>query len=72
MMKSPASTEEKRRFLLALNFYQRFILCCSGNAEPLFWLIQGLTLFLWGPKQKTEFTLLIQALSTAPLLQFPD
>ena len=72
LMKPPSCTEEVRRFLGAVNFYRRFIPGCSGVADPLFRLIQGRTPFTWGPEQKDAFARLLQVLSTALLLRFPD
>lgn len=71
-MRPPSSAEEFRWFLGAVNFYRQFIPGCSGLANPLFALIRGRFPFRREPFQQAAFARLLEVLSSAPLLWFPN
>lgn len=70
-MNLPNSTEEVGHFLGAVKFYIRFIPGCSEITKSSS-VSCGCMSFSWGPEKKANFSLLIQVLSTTPLLWFTD
>jgi hypothetical protein len=67
---------EVRMFLGLTNYYQRFVCGYAEMAAPLNALTSNAANhtdnFIWSPKCEIAFVLLKQALTTAPILAFPD
>lgn len=68
----PRTHTELLSFLGACNFYRRFIRRFAHIALPLYHLLKKDVPFLWGPPQQEAFEALKTALTTAPVLQYPD
>ncbi|XP_076043714.1 uncharacterized protein LOC143026821 [Oratosquilla oratoria] len=59
-------------FLGLSGFCRRFIKGYAGRAAPLITLLENDTPFNWTPDQEKSFSDLKTALTTAPVLAFPD
>ena len=68
----PKSAEQVRSFLGLSGFYRQFIKDFSKIAEPLSSLLKKDVPFEWSDAQETAFQSLKTALSTAPVLAFPN
>ncbi|KAG5721583.1 hypothetical protein E4T56_gene12884 [Termitomyces sp. T112] len=68
----PRKKKEVQGFLGFVNFYQRFIQDFSHHARPLFYLIVKDTAWRWEPSQQAAFNALKQAMTSKPVLLFPD
>ena len=64
--------KDVQSFLGSAGYYRKFIRNFSTIAKPLKKLIQKDTPFNWTPARETSFTTLEKALTTAPVLKFPD
>ncbi|WVZ92138.1 hypothetical protein U9M48_038225 [Paspalum notatum var. saurae] len=67
----PRTTRALRGFLGLTNYYRKFIAGYGAVARPLTDLLKGSS-FTWTADADHAFTVLKQALLTAPLLQLPD
>lgn len=70
-MPPPTNIMEVKRFMGMRVFYLQFIPDFSTIEEPLFRLCHDKVLFVWGLKQQKVFEMLKEALTKAPVLQFP-
>jgi len=59
-------------FLGFVNFYRRFIQDFSAKARPLFNLICSKQVWTWSEREQTAFEDLKMAVTTAPVLMFPQ
>ena len=59
-------------FLGMLGYYRRFVPKFATLAEPLTNLLQGKVPFVWGEEQETGFNVLRKALSSEPILVYPN
>jgi len=59
-------------FLGFVNFYQRFIRNFSAKARPLFDLTRSEQVWTWSGKEQAAFEDLKTAVTTAPVLMFPQ
>lgn len=75
-MPRPSNATEVRMFLGLTNYYRRFVRGYAEMAAPLNALTSKAANhadnFIWSPKCEVAFVLLKQALTTAPVLAFPD
>ncbi|KAK3084611.1 hypothetical protein FSP39_016239 [Pinctada imbricata] len=69
--KVPTNTKEVERFLGFANYHRLFIKDFSFIAEPLYRLT-GRKPFCWGEAQQAAFDALVQALTSPPVLAFPN
>ena len=68
----PQDLTQLRSFLGLISYYRRFIQDFSMHAEPLFRLSKKNVPFIWGHDQEKAFSYMKKALTSAPILQFPD
>jgi len=68
----PKNETEVRSFLGLANFYRRFVKDYSSIALPLSELTKHEVKFVWDEPQRTAFTKLKAALSSAPILIVPN
>jgi len=68
----PKTPKQVKSFLGVSNYYRRFIEGYSQRSAPLRELISKDKHFVWGPEQDRAFADLKSALTTAPILQYPD
>ena len=68
----PQDLTQLRSFLGLIGYYRRFIQDFSMHAEPLFHLSKKNVPFIWGHYQEKAFSCMKKALTSAPILQFPD
>ena len=68
----PQDLTQLRSFLGLIGYYRRFIQDFSMHAEPLFRLSKKNVPFIWGHDQEKAFSYMKKALTSAPILQFPD
>jgi len=68
----PTSQTELRRFLGLCNFYRRFVDKYSFIVSPFRNLLQKDVKFVWSPQHEEAFEKLKVAMSTTPVLAFPD
>jgi hypothetical protein len=68
----PKTTRELKGFLGLAGYYRRFIPNFSRTAKPLTELLKKNTPYVWGDKTDKAFNILREALTTEPLLQYPD
>jgi transposase InsO family protein len=69
---TPTNKKEVQAFLGFVNFYRRFIKDFSHHARPLFDLTKKAEGWKWEKEQKGAFERLKEAVTTAPVLAFPD
>ena len=69
--KVPTNSKEVERFLGFANYHRLFIKDFSLIAEPLYQLT-GKRPFIWGDPQQEAFDTLIHALTSPPVLAFPN
>ena len=69
---APTDLSSLRSFLGLATYYRRFIRSFSTLASPLNQLLCKGVKWQWGPDQITAFKQLKHALTTAPVLVFPD
>ena len=69
---TPASTQDVQRFLGFANYYRRFIKDFAEIAKPLHRLTERTNRFCWDDKCQRAFDELRRALTSAPVLAFPD
>jgi hypothetical protein len=79
--KQPSNTKELRQFLGFSGFYRKFVQDYASIAQPLTKLLEGKkqkkryiasSTIPWGDEQQSAFELLIDRLSSPPILAFPD
>ena len=68
----PQDLTQLRSFLGLIGYYRRFIQDFSMHAEPLYRLSKKNVPFAWGDDQEKAFSYMKKALTSAPILQFPD
>ncbi|KAG5717105.1 hypothetical protein E4T56_gene6930 [Termitomyces sp. T112] len=68
----PKNKKEVQAFLGFTNFYQRFIQDFLHHACPLFDLTGKDMTWSWGPPEQTAFNTLKHAMTSEPILLFPD
>jgi len=68
----PKTTRELKGFLGLAGYYRRFVPNFSRIAKPLTELLKKDTPYVWSDKTDEAFTSLKTALTTEPLLQYPD
>jgi hypothetical protein len=68
----PTKVADVRSFLGTAGYYRRFIKDFSQLSSPLSDLTKDTVKWLWGKEQQESFTMLKQALQTAPVLILPD
>ena len=71
-MKTPENLRDIQCFLGMLVYYRRFIPDFLTIVEPLINLLRGKVLFMWGEAQQCSFDTLYEALTSEPLLAYPD
>ena len=69
---TPQSPRDCRSFLGLCNFYRRFVRGFSNIAQPITELTKEKEPWSWGEPQEKAFAQLKVAMSTAPVLVFPD
>lgn len=69
---TPRQVVEVQRFLGMCNYYRKYVQDYSKTARPLFVLCKKDTPFVWNGACKQAFDSLKKALTTAPVLIFPD
>ena len=69
---TPQSPRDCRSFLGLCNFYRRFVRGFSNIAQPITELTKEKVPWSWGEAQEKAFVQLKVAMSTAPVLVFPD
>ena len=68
----PQDLTQLRSFRGLIGYYRRFIQDFSMHAEPLFRLSKKNVPFVWGRDQEKAFSYMKKALTSSPILQFPD
>lgn len=68
----PKNQSELASFLGTVNYHREFIQGYAGLAEPLYRVQGTKAAFQWGPEQESAFSRLKSALTSAPLLAFPN
>ncbi|KAL1138334.1 hypothetical protein AAG570_008398 [Ranatra chinensis] len=68
----PTNLKGLMSFLGMVNFYRRFINGLADKVEPMTKLLKKNTIFQFDDKAKEAFNWCKNALSTVPILQFPD
>jgi hypothetical protein len=73
-MAQPINTTEVQAFLGLCNYYQQFVPAFAEVTEPLYQLLQAKPFHgvVWTLECKAAFIQLKEALTTAPVLTFPD
>ena len=69
---TPQGVRDVRSFLGLCNFYRRFVRGFSSIASPLTELTKEKKPWHWGQDEEKSFVQLKVALTTAPILVFPD
>ena len=68
----PTSATEVRRFLWLASYYQRFVPNFDSIANPLYALTRKNVAFEWSEATESAFTRLKEALTTTPVLAYPQ
>ncbi|MGI9458903.1 MAG: RNase H-like domain-containing protein, partial [Pirellulales bacterium] len=68
----PTSREEVKSFMGLASYYRRFVQGFAKIADPLHLLLRKNHPFQWKPAQESAFQALKKALTSAPILRFPD
>lgn len=68
----PESIRDLRSFLGLCTYYRRFVKSFSAVAKPLHRLTEKNTQFNWTDECETSFNFLKQALTTTPILAYPE
>ena len=68
----PTNVKEIQRFHGCASYYRKFIKRFTKIAAPLYMLFRKDIPFEWGPAQQKAFEKIREALSTAPILAYPD
>ncbi len=71
-MKRPKNIKDTQAFLGTVNYYRRFIQGLSYLTEPLLINLRGKNNFIWGKEQEEAFLVIVQKLSSEPILKMPD
>ncbi len=69
---APKSVENVRSFLGLAGYYKAFVKNCASIASPLTRLLKKDVSFLWNDAQQQSFNTLKDALTSEPILAFPD
>ena len=68
----PANVKEVQRFHGCASYYRKFIKNFAKIAAPLYLLFRKDTPFQWKEEQQKAFDTIKKALTTAPILAYPD
>ena len=68
----PCNADELASFLGTVNYHQEFIEQFARVSSPLYSLLQKKVSFQWGHKEQQAFEALQHALTTAPVLSYPN
>eukprot|EP00741_Cyanophora_paradoxa_P020368 tig00021247_g19660.t1 len=68
----PRNVRQLRGFIGFASYYRRFIKGFSNTAAPLTSLLKARTPWAWGDAQQAAFEALKEALTSAPVLRYPD
>ena len=68
----PKSAKEVKQFVGFVTYYRRFIRNFADIASPLYNLTREHVKFVWSPDCQAVFQQLKQALTSAPILAYPD
>lgn len=68
----PTSRDEVRRFVYLAGYYRRFIKSFGLRLSPLTKLLRKKELWVWGEEQQAAFEFAKHALTTRPVLAYPD
>ena len=68
----PQDLTQLRSFLGLIGYYRKFVQDFSLHAEPLYRLSKKNVPYTWGPEQEKAFSYMKNALTSSPVLQFPD
>lgn len=68
----PKDKAEVKRFVAFANYYRRFIKDFSGVAKPLNQITRKSVTFVWSKERQEAFETLKNALTTSPILTYPD
>jgi hypothetical protein len=68
----PTNTDGVRRFLGLVGYYRRFVRGFGTLAAPLIQLLQKDIEFYWSNEQQQAFDALVQRVTQAPVLAYPD
>ena len=71
-MKAPENAKQVKSFLGMAGFYRQFIDKFAQRAGPLTELLQKDVAFQWGEAQQKSFEDLKKAMTSTPVLVFPD
>ena len=69
---TPISAKTLRSFLGFCGFYRRFIKGYAEVVHPMHWLLKMDATFVWSDECEKAFVKLKDAMSTAPILRYPD
>lgn len=69
---TPKNAKDLRSFLGSCNYFRRFIKDYAARAAPLTTLLKSETRFVWTEKCQSSFDDLKQALTSPPILVYPD
>lgn len=68
----PANKDAIRRFVAFANYYRRFVDNFAKITQPLTKLTRKRAKFIWSTEQEEAFQSLRNALTSAPILKYPD
>lgn len=69
---APKDLHELRSFIGLCTYYRRFVEGFSTICKPLYILTEKSREWQWGPEQEDAFQILKRALTTAPILAYPN
>lgn len=69
---NPKNVHDVRALLGMLGYYRRFIRNFATIAEPLTRLLKAEVPFKWGPEQEEAKATLLRAMTSQPILAYPD
>ena len=72
MLAVPTTQKQLKQFLGLASYYCRFVKNFATKCRPLYRLIEKGAKFVWAPDCQLAFDTLRAALTTPPILAFPD